>query len=239
MHGPPENERGGLGGAASQEVYGNTSQTATSADVPEGESESNPNPQPCPAVGEASAKIIMDAQWRGYAETVRAPEALRNRLMAACSCDILNEEKIQLARVRFESHRFDFDEDGIWAIVAPIWQGGYVVNLAAFALDDSEKRKTYQLGGFAIGFDMALFDASYHPQGWLTVHFDVWSWLRSECVGCVPIDWKAFGIALHEWSVLGVLYPDQEQARRADLRLHRAMQRCPRFVMRDDEKVAA
>jgi hypothetical protein len=182
--------------------------------------------------------IIADALAIMFDEHfVHAPARLKDRFYGAVTPVVAGEALAHLARVRFAPPGFDFDRDGRWAVVAPIFAGERLACWGAFDVEDSAMRASLRPGSFAVGFDAALWDASHHPQHRMLMHHDVWSWLKADCEGCLPIDWKRTAIALLEWDVRALVYADEMQARRADLRIRRALSAPESFIKR--EKVAA
>jgi hypothetical protein len=156
-------------------------------------------------------------------EHLSAPDALRARFDACVSLTVATDALAHLARVRFESHRFDFDEDGRWAIVLPVYDGGDIVDFGAFSVDGDDIRRPYTAVG-SVGFESALWDAHYHPQRRFLLHHDAWSYLRAECTGCVPISWRKTAIELLTNDIRSVIYPDELQAAKGHLLLAAALQ---------------
>jgi hypothetical protein len=106
-----------------------------------------------------------------------------------------------LARVRIEAHSFHFDVDGGWAIIVPIFDAPVlhapplhsrnIINYAAFDPNNDELRRMWKTSGdFAVGLADAVFDARLHAQFLLRVHYSVWSWLKAQGAGMLPVDWR-------------------------------------------------
>src|SRR5262245_48445360 len=76
-----------------------------------------------------------------FAETFAAPGPLRERLYVETTPQMAGEALVHFARVRLESHRFDFDEDGRWALVLPIFESRMLVDFGAFDLECDEARR--------------------------------------------------------------------------------------------------
>lgn len=123
-----------------------------------------------------------------------APEQLRNKFHSVAGTQLELAYLACLARVRFGKHCFHFDPEGRWAVVAPVFECGHIVNLAAFTVDDDNLRRTFRPGHFSVGLDDAAWNARFKHQGRLLVHYSVWSWLRCGCTGALPVDWKEMGI---------------------------------------------
>lgn len=153
--------------------------------------------------------LLPEPDWRAddaldlldllYGEHVAAaPQALKDRFYGAISPTIAGDALAHLARVRFGKRAplFTFDKDGEWAIVGPIIRSRLLVNWGAVSLD-GEKRATCWLAGpdgFAVNIEEARLDAHQHPKRRLFVHASPWSWLRAECVGALPVDWREFSL---------------------------------------------
>lgn len=165
-----------------------------------------------------------------------APDRLRDRFYSATSPQVAGDALVHLARVRFETHRFDFDREGKWAIVVPVFEGGQIVDFGAFAIDDEKLRRPFSLAS-AVGFESALWDAHYHPSRRLLLHHDAWSFLRSECVGCLPISWRKTAVDLIRNDVVQIIYADDIQARKASQLLAASLRPPRAFVQK--VKVAA
>lgn len=165
---------------------------------------------------------LRDVLCHCDAEHQVAPKVLLDRLYAAVTPDVAGKHLIHLARVRFETHRFDFDVDGPWAIVVPIIEGLTIVNYAAFDLNDPGLRRPYALLGVAVGLEAALFELQRHPQRLIRVHFDVWSWLRDGCHGCLPVKWRRFNDALANNRIPGIVFVSDDQGRNIHEQLYAA-----------------
>lgn len=220
-----ENELAGVNGPDSQDFDQNNACAAPACVLPV--------IPPFEILCDASRRGVMDARWRAFCETVmHTPKKVRARLLAAATRTVLNNAKVQLARVRWQARNFELDDAGTWAIIAPIYEGDEIVDLAAFDMDNVDMRRTYWLGQFAVGFDPALWEANRHPRGRMLIHYDVWSWLRADCLGCLPIDWKRTAVALLESRVSALVYPDEMQARQSEPRIRCALKPPPSFVKR-------
>lgn len=227
MHGPPETRTAAPQKAAAQQSrYANSVQAE---DLPEAVGSFKP-------IRHYSRAVIMDARWRAYGETLRAPAELRERLLTTCTRTVLNDAKIHLARVRAESARFDFDDAGPWALLAPIYEHGEIVDIAAFDVADDASRNTYGVGHFAVGLESATWDAHYHPGRRLLVHATVWSWLRCECAGVVPIDWKRFALHVKQEGFDLVVDNDLE-GRKVEKKIKEAL-KAPQMFVRQEATAA-
>lgn len=185
--------------------------------------------------GDVAHEILVDARWRSYAETALAPANLKQRLFAAATKTTLNDAKVHLARVRFGKHRFNFDDAGQWAVVAPVsadHANMSIVDLAAFDPSDETRRQVFCGKGFAVGLEAAMFDARLRSDFRVNIHADLWYWLRSECVGLLPVDWDRTALWLKEWRAGGLVVDDDDQGRKVDLRFRMALKPPPLFVRR-------
>lgn len=192
-----------------------------------------PRPDNWRPIGQVAHEILTDARWRSYIDTDRAPERLKDRLFFSTSKAALQREKVHLARVHYGIHRFSFWEDGEWAIVAPISSDHadvHIIDLAAFHPDDDAIRRVFNGKGFAVGLENAMFDARLHPNNRIAMDADVWSWLRGECGGLLPVDWRRTALWLKEWQVGGVIVDNEEQGSRIDQALRGALMPPPLFV---------
>lgn len=162
-----------------------------------------------------------------------APAAIKARFYAKVTPTVAGDALIHLARVRFESHRFEFDPDGPWAIVAPIYEAGWIADFAAFDLDDLELRRTYRIGHFAVGLEEAVWDAHYHPQRRLNIQPDVWSWLANECSGLLPICWHRTALFVRGESY-DLWFDDERAARIVQARLAQALKLPRLFVVQSE-----
>lgn len=190
-------------------------------------------------LGNADHDIIRDALDVCFEEHfVHAPKALKDRFYQSASPRLAGEDLVHLARARFGTHNFEFDPDGRWAIVAPIYDDGepYPVDLGAFDVADENMRRAYRGKGFAVGLPSALLDARFHPENRANIHADVWSWLRCECTGVLPIDWRLTELELQRHQIAGLIADNHDQARKVQ-RLRAALKPPPLFVRR--ERVAA
>lgn len=178
---------------------------------------------------------ILDARWTAFSETVcHAPEALKRRILAAATRTTLNDARVQLARVTFTRNRFEFDQSGEWAVITPVVaDDGADDDLAAFAIDDDERRKTLLGRGFCVNLPRAAVDLRLHPQARLTVHYSVWSWLRAECEGALPVDWSEFALHAKQWRIGGLTLENDADGRKVDLELRRALKPPPLYVKRE------
>lgn len=211
----------------------NVSTAANLPDVP-------PTVEPFKLPRDIGVSVIRDALATAFADhssDFAAP--LRKRLYAAATPLTVVDRMVAIARVRWGKYRFEFDPEGDLAIVAGIFENSrhLPVDLAAFHPTDESLRRVYRGPEFALGMSDALFDARFHPQRRVLVHASVWSWLRSECCGAVPIDWNKTALHLKEWGAGGVTAENDDEARRIDMHMRLALKAPPIFVKR--HKVAA
>ena len=158
-----------------------------------------------------------------------APLGLQQRLYASITPTLAGDCLVHLARVRFESYRFDLDTAGQWAVIAPIIESGLIVDFGAFSASNDDARRVFGLGHFAVGLEDATFDMRLHPKSLMLMHYSVWSWLRCECTGVLPIQWKE--TALHvARDAGGLLFDHHIEERKAEARLQRALALPPIFV---------
>lgn len=160
-----------------------------------------------------------------------APERAKEELYAAVSPTVAGDALVHLARVRFEQYVFELDVDGRWSVVLPIYDAGAISDFAAFCLDDDKLRRPYRLG-LAVGYEAALWDAHYHPQRRMLVHYDVWSYLHGECSGCLPVSWRKTALALLSDDIREVVYANDQQAAKAGPLLAAALRPPRPFVLK-------
>lgn len=166
-----------------------------------------------------------------------APETLKEKFYAAVSPTLAGDALVHLARVHFMRHKFNLDEEGLWAVVLPVFDGSTIIDFGAFSAADPKLRRPYSIAG-SIGFDGALWDANYHPERRLLLHYDVWSYLRAECVGCLPISWRKTALDLLASDVREVMHTDEMQAAKASALLAAAL-RPPRPYILKPRSLAA
>lgn len=164
-------------------------------------------------------EALFDALHAMSEETLfHAPTSLSRKLDAAITPTLAAEAMVHLARVRFESHRFELDTDGRWAIVLPVYVHGTLCDFGAFDVEVQDLRRPY-INACAVGFDAALWDAHFHPKRRMLLHDNAWSYLHAECVGCVPISWRQTALGLLANDIRGVFGGDDAQAREVTWRL--------------------
>lgn len=191
-------------------------------------------------VGNIGREIISDALELAFEDHfVHAPKRLKDRFYAATTPTIAGDALVHLARVRVGKHLFEFDDGGRWAVVAPIFEAGetFPVDLAAFDIADDNVRRVYRGKGFAVGLPSALFDAHFHPNYRAQIHADVWAWLRCECTGILPVDWRLTTLALLQYQVGGMIADNDDQARKIESQLRTSLMPLKLFVKR--ERLAA
>jgi hypothetical protein len=177
---------------------------------------------------------IKDAIERAEIETrYGAPVQLIERVQSLVGHAVLNDEGVYVARCKIAGGSFKFDFSGTWAVIATIWDARGPVDLAAFSISDPNQRGLLRGGQFAVGFDAAIWDAAYHPKGRMLMHFDVWSWLRSECTGCLPVLWKPTALAILGHDVPGLVFADDIQAQKAEALIRDALKPPQNFVKYD------
>jgi len=177
---------------------------------------------------DAKVALYIDSEHR------RAPQPLRGRFCEASTPTSTDLMMPRLARVRFDKFRFYFDPEGRWAVIAPIFEERRVANWAAFDVDDDTLRRTFRPGHVAVGLDDAAWNARFHPQNRLLVHYSVWSWLRCGCTGVLPVDWKEMGIYIlrEGYGLHGCPIDD---AIKAEAALECALKLSPMFPRAGDE----
>ena len=190
-----------------------------------------------PSIGTAARATMADARWRGWSDTQWCPASIKDSVLRAATRSTLNDVGAQLGWVRFGRHRFSFADDcnGQWALLVPVVDdaaGKQISDIAAFDLANESRRQVFNGSGFAVGLDEAMFDARFHPDNRITVHADLWSWLRSECSGVLPVDWRRTALWMKEWQVGGVVVADDDQGRKVDQQFRRALMPPPLFVRR-------
>jgi hypothetical protein len=161
-----------------------------------------------------------------------APEQLRDKFHSVAGDRIEVAYLACLARVRFGKHCFHFDPEGRWAVVAPVFEWGHIVNLAACAVDDDTLRRRYRPGDFAVGLEDAVWEARFHPKQRLLVHYSVWSWLGCSCTGVLPIDWEKVGIFIKR-ERYGILYSSEGDGLKAQHALKNALALPAGFIRSD------
>lgn len=188
--------------------------------------------------GHSLDDLVREVGQRAWRDAYFAPDTVTRRFCAATSLAIADDEQLAFGRVRFStySRRFRsaaFDETvGVqWAIMAPMVEGGHVVDVAAFDFDNPERRASL-FGGFAVGAESAAWSAHHHPRRRLLVHVDVWSWLRAECVGVVPIDWQQFALWVKAEGYEDILAENDQEAEKIAARVRFALQP-PRVFIRN------
>jgi hypothetical protein len=182
-----------------------------------------------------SPQVLCDVRWAAWTDTAIAPDKLKALVIGACSREILNLEGLQLARVRFGKRQFSLDTAGLWAAVIPMYEHDELVDIAAFDLTDDSKVQLYRGIGVAAGVDEALHDGHYHPHGRVLVHAGVWPWLRSDCVGLLPVDWLRTALLLKSRQVRGILVSDDASGLLVHKRLAQALRPPELFVLREIE----
>ena len=120
-----------------------------------------------------------------------APERLKEELFSLVSPTVAGDALVHLGPAVFEKRRVRLDRFGQWAVWAPIFADGELVDWAAFDMHRQDLRRTWSgIGHFAVGHEEAARDAHYHPNGRLQLHYSVRDWLRADCTGMLPIDWE-------------------------------------------------
>jgi hypothetical protein len=181
--------------------------------------------------------IIGDALATCFVEHfAHAPTHLKDRFYSAVSPTVAGDAMLHLARIRFGRHRFEFDTEGSWAIVTPIYRDNETlpVDLAAFDVDDCGTRRVYRGYESAVGLSQALSDTRFHPQNRALIHASVWTWLRAECCGVLPVDWNKTALALKARKV-GLVADSDGDAKLIERNLRLALSTPSLFV----KKVAA
>jgi hypothetical protein len=174
---------------------------------------------------------VMDCLWQSALLHLQAGALpLRKRLRALVSGRVLVEAHVCVAPVDFGSRLFQLDEEGIWAVLVPMTdESGSIVNLAAFD-PDGPRVATLNLSGFAAGLEELahcwLAETAFRPR----LHLNLWSWLKAECCGVLPIDWHATALYLKERRVNGVIAPAVESGRMIERRLQAALSAPTVFV---------
>lgn len=172
---------------------------------------------------------VMDCLWHAAPYDLTTPaQPLRRRMLAAVSDRILIEAHVCVAPVYFGSRLFHIDEEGIWAVLVPMTnEYGWIENIAAFD-PNGPRAATLNLTGFAVGLEEIRLTASI----WCgpRLHANVWSWLKAECCGLLPVDWRATALYLMERGVVGVVAPGIDSGRIIERRLHEPLTPPPVFV---------
>lgn len=161
-----------------------------------------------------------------------APQVLVQRFKYALPHKATGPMRPRLARVRFERHRFYFDPEGRWSVVAPILRGTEIINWAAFDADNDDMRKTLRPSDFAVGLEDASWEAGYHPHKRLLILYSVWSWLQNGCTGALPTNWNAMAIYLLQ-ERYSPLFTSKLDGQKAEAELRRASVIKPGFVRQE------
>jgi hypothetical protein len=174
---------------------------------------------------------VIDCLWQAADYDLQArAERLRRRLCALVSPRLLVEAHVTVAPVYFGSRLFHIDEEGVWSVLIPMAdESGWIENIAAFD-PQGPRVATLTLDGFAAGLDELAYrgfgENAFRPR----LHANLWSWLKAECCGVLPVDWPATALYLKERRVDGIIAPDVASGRVIERRLQAALASPPVFV---------
>lgn len=165
----------------------------------------------------AGSRRVGALDWRGQLDpftdfmdeaachhATRAMSPLRDWLHATASGVVLADALVFAVPVRISGPYFDMVEGGKPAVLAPCTdETGLIIDLAAID-PDRGTFATFLGEGFALGATAATAEC-LDEGGRALVHADLSSWLRAECCGLLPLDWKETAIFLHWMRVAGVV----------------------------------
>jgi hypothetical protein len=161
---------------------------------------------------------------------------IRNKIATLCDEATLTSNLISVAPVTFDRHWFDINEDATGrALVAPVTnEDGDIVDAAAFELAAPFRVKLLNGRGIALGLE-SIFDARHHPHYRVLCHSAIWSFLRSGCIGLLPIHWRHTVLHLHERGVGGLIAADADEGAAIAMKLAEALPRLGVFVQKTGE----
>jgi hypothetical protein len=165
-----------------------------------------------------------------------AAEPRRALLRRHVSDSVMIDSHVYACPVHFGTHLFHIDPEGTWAILAPCTdESGWIVDVAAF---DPRRPSTVAMlnrQGFALGLE-EIFHSRLN-EGRVRIHATIWSWLRAECCGILPIDWRRTALHLMECRVAGLIVDNVETGKLIDQKMRLALK--PPAIFVDREAVAA
>lgn len=173
----------------------------------------------------------MDCLWQTALHDLQGRAMpLRRRLLALASDRILVEAHVSVAPVHFGARLFHLDEEGIWSVLIPMTdETGWIVTIAAFD-PEGPRVATLNLDGCAAGLEELaqcwIGETAFRPR----VHLNMWSWLKAECCGVLPVYWRAFARYLLQRRVDGIIAPDIRSGRMIERRLQIALAAPPVFI---------
>ena len=176
------------------------------------------------AMHEASAHHLTDAA-----------RPLRQRIEALCPLEVIAQELVSVAPVSFRARTFEIDQEGAPAILIMVKdEFGEIEDLAAFAPDPPYRHALTFGRGVAIGLG-AFHDMRFHDRLRLAMHAGVWSYLRAQCRGLLPLKWDSVALQLVERRVAGIVTPSVTEGREIERRLARALKPPGVFITQQDE----
>lgn len=199
--------------------------------------ENAPPPWPWQAIGEfndrALRNLIGEASLWHFTDGARR-YGLREKVEEACPPSVLADALTSLAPVRFNvGGTFDLDDTvESYSLVVPCRdETGDLIDVAAFDLRQPYGVATYLKRAFAVGLD-AIFDARLVGGFRVHVHACAWGFLKSECCGLLPIDWRATALHMMHRRVGGLIVDTVQDGRSVNLRMSKAL-RVPEIYVRE------
>lgn len=161
---------------------------------------------------------------------------MRGRIEAVCPESVLSQQMISVAPVKFDRRWFDINADAkIFALIVPVRnEDGALEDAAAFELSPPFRVKLLFGSGIAIGLS-EIFEARHHPQFRVMCHTNIWAYLRSECSGLLPVNWRQTILHLHKRGIGGMIAVTVDEGKEISRLMSKALPPIPVYVQASQE----